>query len=206
MSYTVKSHLLQHDGKTCEFVQTPNGGRPLKPLYLIIHYTAGTTAKSAVNWFKRPEAKASAHLVIDLDGGVTQMMPFNRVCWHAGRSELNGIVGYNNYSIGIEIVNAGLLTKSADGKWRTWYGNVIPDKDVVIATHKHGGNPSGWHIFTAAQIDAVTEIGVALNQTYKFIDVLGHEDVSRGRKIDPGPAFPLPSVRSKILGRGEGQG
>lgn len=37
---------------------------------------------------------------------------------------------------------------------------------------------------------------------YRLDDVLGHEDIARGRKTDPGPAFPLAAVRARALGRG----
>ena len=32
-------------------------------------------------------------------------------------------------------------------------------------------------------------------------DVLGHDDIAPFRKIDPGPAFPMSSFRSKAMGR-----
>jgi N-acetylmuramoyl-L-alanine amidase len=32
-------------------------------------------------------------------------------------------------------------------------------------------------------------------------DVLGHEDIAPGRKSDPGPAFPLAALKSRVLGR-----
>lgn len=40
-----------------------------------------------------------------------------------------------------------------------------------------------------------------LVKTYGLKDILGHEDISPIRKSDPGPAFPLASVRAKAMGR-----
>ncbi|MCY1315316.1 N-acetylmuramoyl-L-alanine amidase [compost metagenome] len=200
-TFSIKNHRLLRDDKEVEFVQSPNGGDPLNPTYLIIHYTAGTTASGAINWFKNPEAKASAHLVVDRDGSVAQMMPFHKVAWHAGKSALNGIVGFNRHSIGIEIVNAGKLQRNGSGKWVNWAGNVIDDDDVIIARHKNETSETGWHAYTERQINTVVDIGVALRQKFNFLDVLGHEDIAPTRKVDPGPAFPLLSVQSKILGR-----
>ncbi|MBB2970480.1 N-acetylmuramoyl-L-alanine amidase [Mesorhizobium sp. RMAD-H1] len=201
MAYSVKKHLLTRDKDPVAFVQTPNGGASLRPLYLIIHYTAGTAASSAINWFRNKQSSASAHLVIGPDGDVTQMMPFNKLCWHAGKSRWNDLVGMNAYSVGIEIVNAGKLRKSEAGTWLAWSGEAIAASDVLMATHKHETNPAGWHIFTEAQIAAVVDAGLALQTEYHFLDVLGHDDIAPGRKVDPGPAFPMISVRSRILGR-----
>jgi len=201
MSFSVSKHLLYQDGYPVNFVRTPNGGKPLKPLYLIEHYTAGLTADGAIKWFQDSAAQASAHLIIDRDGSVTQMMEFNRVCWHAGRSEWQEIDGLNQYSIGIEIVNAGKLKRNASGKWLTWTDKIIPDADVIIATHKHETVETGWHRYTSEQLERVTEVSVALHQAYKFLDVLGHEDISPKRKTDPGPAFPMLSIQSKVMGR-----
>lgn len=199
--YTISNARLFHDGNAVSFQKSPNGGARMKPLYLILHYTAGTTASGAISHFLNPKARASAHLVIDAKGEVTQMMEFNKVAWHAGKSAWADLTALNPHSIGIEIVNAGKLSKTAGGKWVTWSGKVIDDKEVIVATHKTESQPAGWHMFTEAQLLATMEIGTALRQHYGLLDVLGHDDISPKRKVDPGPAFPMISVQSRIMGR-----
>lgn len=201
MTYSVKRNRLQFGGHDVDFVETPNMSGQVKPLYLILHYTAGTTAEGAISWFKNRSSQASAHLVVDRDGSVTQMVPLNRIAWHAGKRSWQGVDGLNSYSIGIEIVNAGRLTRSEEGEWVNWADNKVPPSEVTVLAHKNGSHASGWQIYTKAQLEKVSEIGSALHERFKFLDVVGHEDISPGRKIDPGPAFPMISVSSKIMGR-----
>lgn len=201
MSYTVKAHRLINENHPVRYEPSPNGGGIINPRYLIIHYTAGTTADGAINWFLKKEANASAHLVIDRDGSTTQMKDFNIKAWHAGQSEWAQITGLNSHSIGIEIVNAGKLKETADGEWINWSGNKIPSHEVLIDTHKNERSSAGWQIFTNEQIKVVMEVSLCLHKQYNFLDVLGHDDISPNRKIDPGPAFPLISLQSKVLGR-----
>lgn len=198
----VRNHLLYLEPtRQATFVTTKNLGKAINPLYLIIHYTAGTTAKGAIEWFQNPESQASAHLVIDRDGKVTQMVPFNRRAWHAGVSKWGALEDINSHSIGIEIVNAGKLSKRTDGTWLTWLKTPIPTDEVTLATHKNEQREAGWHEYTAEQIQATIDIGIVLAQKYELLDVLGHDDVAPTRKKDPGPLFPLLSVSSRILGR-----
>lgn len=199
--FAVVAHRLHHDGRPVAFRQTPHGGAPIRPAFLILHYTAGLSASSAVSWFLDPRSKASAHLVVARDGAVTQLMAFDRGCWHAGKSRWQGIDGLNSHSIGIEIVNAGRLTRAGSG-WKSWSGETIPEGQVVVARHPAERESAGWHAYGSAQIAAVMAIGAALHRAYRFREVLGHEDISPGRKVDPGPAFPLAAVASRILGRG----
>lgn len=93
MGFDIKGHRLRRDGENVRFVSTPNMGGKVQPLYLIMHYTAGPTAEGAISWLANPAAKASAHLVIDRDGTVTQMVGFDRVAWHAGKSRWQDLEG-----------------------------------------------------------------------------------------------------------------
>ena len=184
------------------FVNSPNQGGVITPKYLIIHFTAGRSANSSIDWFKNPDAKASAHLVIGRDGSIKQMVDFNKKAWHAGDSRWANIVGLNNYSIGIELDNPGHL-KNVNGRWMSWFGAEYPATDVMIAQHKHQDAPTGWHIYTAAQLDACIKVSQLLVSKYGLLDILGHEDIAPNRKEDPGPAFPMESFKSRVLGRAD---
>ncbi len=180
---------------------SPNHGGALQPDTIVIHYTAGPSAESAVNTMMDPERKVSAHLVVDLDGSITQLLPFNITAWHAGKSSHNGRDGLNQYSIGIEIVNAGKLIKSGT-VYKSWFGRKYPVEDVIYAYHRNEQQPAYWHSYEEAQITAVQEICSLLAAEYGIKYILGHEEISPGRKNDPGPAFPLDKMRNRILNSG----
>ncbi|MTV47313.1 N-acetylmuramoyl-L-alanine amidase, partial [Streptococcus pneumoniae] len=78
-----------------------------------------------VAWLADPAARASAHVIIGRDGGVVQMVDFNRKAWHAGQSAWGKVDGLNQCSIGIELVNVGKVTKRKDGKLISWSNQVI---------------------------------------------------------------------------------
>jgi len=174
----------------------------MRPEYLVIHYTAGPSLDSAVNWFGNPAARASAHLVIGRDGSITQSVPFDTVAWHAGRSRWEGREGLNGYSLGIELDNAGRLIRQGD-QWRSWFQRVYTADEVLESVHKNESSMAGWHTFTAEQIDATVTVSCLLFERYGLRDVVGHEDIAPGRKSDPGPAFPMSSFRAQVEGRAD---
>ena len=196
----VDHRLCLDDGTAYPFVASPNIGDKIEHEYLVLHYTAGRTAAGAVQWLTNPAAQASAHLIIGRDGAITQLVPFDTVAWHAGASSWEGRVGLNRYSIGIEMDNAGRLTRHGN-RWRAWFGADYPDGEVIEAVHKHETEPCGWHIYTPEQIEVVSEVATLLMQEYGLLDVIGHEDIAPGRKSDPGPAFPMQNLRARVLGR-----
>ncbi|MDW7693786.1 N-acetylmuramoyl-L-alanine amidase [Flammeovirgaceae bacterium SG7u.111] len=205
----VTNHKLAPEAKDFDisFEKSPNVSGEFKsglPDSIILHYTAGASLESSVAWLKNPQAKASAHLVVCKTGKIVQLAPFNIRTWHAGRSIWNGRKHLNLSSIGIEIDNAGLLHKRGDGYYAS-FGKKIEDKDVILAAHKHQTELKAWEAYTPEQVEAVEMICLTLMKQYESIkDILGHEDISPGRKVDPGPAFPLQSFREKILfGRGD---
>jgi N-acetylmuramoyl-L-alanine amidase len=184
------------------FIASPNHGGIIAPEYLVIHFTAGRSAASSIDWFKNPAASASAHLVIGLDGSISQMVPFNKKAWHAGVSRWNSVTGLNNYSIGIELDNPGKLRKVGD-KWISWFGAEYASDVVLEAVHKHQDTPAGWHVFTSMQLDACILVSQLLISHYGLKDVLGHDDIAPFRKEDPGPAFPMESFKARVLGRSD---
>lgn len=194
--------LCHDDGTPYEYRESPNRSGVLKPAYLVIHYTAGPSASSSINWLSKAEARASAHLVIGRDGSITQLVPFNRIAWHAGTSRWEGLVGMNSHSIGIELDNAGILTRQGES-WKAWFGGEYGENDVVEAAHKHESQVRAWHGYTEKQIGSALEVGRLLVRRYKLKGVVGHDDIAPGRKKDPGPAFPMESFRAAIMGRRE---
>ncbi|MBU2461401.1 N-acetylmuramoyl-L-alanine amidase [bacterium] len=185
------------------FTESPNKGGLFNtgfPDTIIIHYTAGSSLESSVKALCDSKTKASAHLVIGRDGSTTQLMPFNIIAWHAGNSTYKGRIGFNKYALGIEIDNAGRLTKSG-GRYVAWFGRTYLEEDVIEAVHRNESKPSYWHRYTEEQIAVVYDICVELIDVYRISEILGHEEISQGRKSDPGPAFPLDKLRERLLQR-----
>lgn len=196
----ISNHLLNDIPQR----ETPNKGGIIEPRYLVFHFTAGRSAKSAIDWLCSPKAKASAHLVLGRDGSITQLAPFNVSTWHAGVSHWDGLSGLNKYSIGIEMDNAGPL-KRIGSKFRSWFGAEYPEDEVLQAKHKFESEVAFWHSYTEVQIEKALALAGLLVKTYGLKDILGHEDIARGRKNDPGPAFPMANICSKVFGRSEDQ-
>jgi len=196
----IKNHLLSGSNVN-KMIESPNVSGEFEEGNLdtiIIHYTAGP-AEASINTLTNPKVKASAHVVIDRDGSITQLVPFNKIAWHAGKSSYDGRVGFNKYSIGIEIVNAGPLTKSGN-VYRSWYGEAFNPSDVIEAIHRNQTTAKYWHIYTTEQITAVTELCTELIEAYSIKHIYGHEEIAPTRKTDPGPAFPLDKLRTQLLG------
>lgn len=197
----IRDHRLIPAGAvTAAFRASPNQGGPLNAEFLVMHYTAASSAGGAIDWLCNPVAKASAHLVIGRDGSVTQLVPFDRQAWHAGRSQWQGRAGLNRCSIGIELDNAGALS-GGPGEWKTAWGAPIQDQYVRDLPHKFDGIVRGWHAYAPVQLDVARELAALLVAEYGLKDVIGHDDIAPGRKSDPGPAFPMASFRAAVLGR-----
>lgn len=155
--------------------------------FLVIHFTAGASGKSSIDFWRTPEAKgASAHIVIDRDGKVYQCRPFNKTCGHAGKSKWKGFDNLNSCSIGIELANAGDNPNLAK-KW-----SKLP---LVKAKHKNGGKEVEWEAYPDAQFEACKAVAQVLCARYNLDDVIGHDDIAPDRKNDPGPAFDMKRLR-----------
>ena len=203
VDWTITAGTLKRNGEAVEQIKSPHssGKFAKSPKIVVMHYTAGASARSSANWFQNPAASASAHVVIARDGTVIQCVSFENVAWHAGKSRWGSIVGLNHHSFGIELANWGPL-QSAGGGWQSYSGARIPDP--VLATHRNGNpdgsrTPIGWERFPQAQIDVARGVARALHEKYGIEEVVGHDDIAPVRKHDPGPAFDMTSFRNAVL-------
>ena len=136
---------------------------PIDVQYLVLHYTA-VNLQETLAIFTDPNCKVSAHLVIDVDGSIYEVVPclsgIAAQAWHAGVSHWNGQEGLGKCAIGIELVNLN--------------GNIFE--------------------YTDAQYMALTEVIQHLKLLYPALQqadrIVGHEHIAGFRgKADPGLCF-----------------
>jgi N-acetylmuramoyl-L-alanine amidase len=184
--------------KNTKLELSPNCGDVLvDPTVIVMHWTGATSLDGAVSWFRNPESKCSAHIVVGRDGEVVQCVSLNVRAWHAGVSEWKGRLNVNQFSVGIEMVNAGeVFSTPAKTKFKNSSGVVVTGDTVVQV----GGQ---WYqAYTQSQWIALQGVLRDLKQLVPSLtEIVGHSDIAPGRKIDPGPAFPMRGARSFFEGR-----
>ena len=159
---------------------------------LVIHYTQGASGRSSIDYWKELDNGICAHLVIERNGYIYQVRPFNRTCGHAGVSRWRDPSTFNRYkninhcSIGIELANAGNNEQLAQ-RW-----TKLP---LIEAQHRNGGPVQKWEAFPEEQVEACIDAARAIVSAYHLDDVTGHDCVAPERKLDPGPAFPMERIR-----------
>ncbi|MDV3457012.1 N-acetylmuramoyl-L-alanine amidase [Sphingomonas sp. HF-S4] len=142
---------------------SPNfDARELPVSMIVLHYTGMESGKAAIDRLRDPEAKVSAHYLVDEDGTILKLVDERHRAWHAGRSHWRGVTDINSASIGIEIVNPGhefgyrpfpeaqmgaLIPLVADIKERHGItrGNVVGHSDVAPARKQDPGELFNWH-------------------------------------------------------------
>jgi N-acetylmuramoyl-L-alanine amidase len=146
-----------------DFIEAPSpnfDSRSAPPDMLILHYTGMKTGEEALARLRNPDAKVSAHYMVEQDGRIFRLVPEERRAWHAGASFWKGQRDCNSVSIGVEIVNPGHE-----------FGYVpFPDPQIDAVIALLDDIRSRW--------------------TVPDRRILGHSDVAPGRKIDPGELFP----------------
>lgn len=185
----ITDHML--DGATVDLI-AGGSNMPIRRC-LVVHFTAGASAKSSIESMR--SRGLSAHLVVDRDGTIFQCRPFNKTASHAGKSrwdDPNTGKHYellNSIAIGIEIANAG-----NDSGALSW-ARKQPGFASIRARHRNGGPVVEWEEFYQAQLDAVFAAAKACVLRYHLDDITGHDCIAPERKDDPGPAFPMQSLR-----------
>lgn len=138
---------------------SPNYSRRTLPIdTIIVHHTEGAMP-GCLNWLCDPASKVSAHYLITQNGLIYQLVDDSRKAWHAGVSShdynRNNIVTADEYTINARSV--GIELESERGEYTVKQLNVLQTL-VLSLMWKH---------------------------KIKVQNVLGHKEVSPGRKTDP---------------------
>lgn len=138
--------------------------------FIVVHYTA-TDNQTSLDLLT--QGKVSSHyLVMQGNYPVYQLVDDNKSAWHAGASSFRGMANLNDNSIGIEIVNEGVLRQYRE----------------------MAGYPPYHHYadYDERQIRQVGELLHSLSQKYNISprNIVAHSDVAPDRKSDPGAKFP----------------
>ena len=138
--------------------------------FIIIHYTGMKKESLAIKRLQDPKSKVSSHYLIKRNGEIINLVPDLYEAWHAGVSSWKHFKSLNKNSIGIELTNPG---------------------------HQHG-----YKKFSKKQIFSLQKLLNVLFKKYKIKKnyVLGHSDISPGRKKDPGEKFPWETLAKNKLG------
>ena len=127
---------------------------------IILHYTGMQTGQAALARLRDPEARVSAHYVVEEDGRIFRLVARGAPRWHAGRSWWKGETDCNAASIGIEIVNPG----------HEFGYRAFPEPQVEAVIGLVGDIRTRWTVPDGR--------------------IVGHSDVAPDRKEDPGELFP----------------
>ena len=198
--FSIDDHILTGDNIT--FRLSPNTSGRFQsgsPDTIVIHFTAGSSLSSSVSVLTNADSGVSAHFAVGRNGDIVQMLPTNKIAWHAGESYYEGRSGLNQYSIGIELDNAGQLKARGDGTFESWFGEIFGENEVLAAQHINQQSMGYWHKYTDVQIVRTLSLCKALCSHYNISTIVGHEEIAPSRKVDPGPAFPLQRLKAAVL-------
>ena len=199
-TFSIDDHILTGDNISFRLSpNTPGRFQSGSPDTIVIHFTAGSSLASSVNVLTNADSGVSAHFVVGRNGDIVQMLPTNKIAWHAGESHYEGRSGLNQYSIGIELDNAGQLKARGDGTFESWFGEIFGENEVLAAQHANQQSIGYWHKYTEVQIARTLSICKTLSSYYDISTVVGHEEIAPARKVDPGPAFPLQKFKALVL-------
>lgn len=160
----------------------------------VVHFTAGQcdTEQDMLDTMSWGRGEGYAFFGIGPTGVIYQAHPLDKWGHHAGTSSWPGLgSSLSQYLVGIEVASAGLL----DAKGKSWFGKTYPSSRYREADFNTHGFTGKFLAFTKEQEDSLTSLLKWLKSNnpgvFKNELVLGHHEVSPGRKNDPGGALSI---------------
>lgn len=143
----------------------------MEPTLIVVHGTAGTD-EGDLDWLTNPAVpvgrRVSYHYLVQRDGTTHRLVDETKRAWHAGESEWQNREGCNDYSIGIGLSNLG---------------------------------PGSAEVFSPQQYASCAALIVQACRRWPALSwerVVGHHQVSPGRKPDPWYYFEWGSLFAAI--------
>lgn len=139
-----------------------------KKSLIVLHHTAGGTARSTWKWWNTGDKRAiGTAYIIARDGKVYEVFDPRGWAWHLGVKDQ----GIEQRSIGIELANAGWLKPivSENGDVKTvvsWWGRRYPTTGPGIVKLTEWRGKEWFETYPSAQIDATIELVVALCERF----------------------------------------
>lgn len=163
----------------------PNG----VPEGLIVHYTAGNQLQDPKSALDNALRNNYCFFFIDAKGIIYQQFDLNMWGKHAGESlcPVTGRKNVSKYYAGVEIACAGKLAQN-ENNFVTWFGKEISKDQVREYIGNEAQPASGYYQkFTLQQEQALFKLSMAFIKIFGITPeyILGHDEVSQGRKNDP---------------------
>lgn len=185
---------------------------------IVLHFTAGTSARSAYHTWLAAAARVATAYILDTDGKIYELFDPSYWAYHLGvkgSDSANHL--HDKRSIGIEIVNPGPLKPNAAGELCWWYPAnrfetvwcTASQTDRYVKKSYRGFNH--FAAYTEPQIQALSPLIHALRDRFAipkrlpaiaqrtvaepggyfktFAGIASHQNF-RADKFDVGPAFP----------------
>jgi N-acetyl-anhydromuramyl-L-alanine amidase AmpD len=148
----------------------------------VIHYTAGSSLLGDVRYMEsvdKDDGKSASYNAIIGDGTAIELLdPKLYRAWHAGKSEYLGVRNVNGISVGVAISNRGFSARKTE-----FHSMQAPMPGT--------GTMAWWEPYYEDDILTLVEVCYYYEQRLKrVLPWVGHQEVSPGRKSDPGPMFP----------------
>ncbi len=208
----IKQHYTKGNGRPGS--RWYRGWNGVKPLAIVVHYSASFGAQGCMNALVR--RGLSAHCTIERDGVVWRHVSDQDRAIHAGYGRWYGLSNMNHHAFGVEIANLGWMEGINPDGVKGFIGveaNPMSDGNIYfrmegptrvltrtgctqVLDHRREWRTYYWSVYPEAQLDAV------FWQIWEWVkrhdilleNVIGHEHVTPHRKQDPGPAFPWGSL------------
>jgi N-acetyl-anhydromuramyl-L-alanine amidase AmpD len=131
-------------------------------LGVVVHHSV-LNFQDTIALMLQPDSKVSYHVLIDHDGARCDLVPDDRVAWHAGESSFLGRTHANDFLLGLSFAGdtyrAPLTTAQIDSalqwiepRWTAhgWSLDRITDHRQISPGRKNDLNPVEWGRFIAA--------------------------------------------------------